>query len=334
MIPTIAISMGDYNGIGPEVILKTLDKIDLTTSTPLVLGHISVLDFYAIRSNLESSFHILDKRSMDIKKGMVNVLNISSYTQSTLAPGTISPEAGDYSMKSVESGIELCKNKTCNALVTAPISKEAIQIAGYNVPGHTEFLAKKTSAKNYMMMLVSENIRVGLATIHIPLKEVATNVTKAGILKHLEILNASLINDFNITKPRIAVLGLNPHAGDGGIIGDEEQTTIIPSLQAASSNGISVNGPFAADGFFGKKMHEEYDAILAMYHDQGLIPFKTLTFGEGVNFTAGLPIIRTSPDHGTAFDIAGKNQADKGSFESAYQLAVEMSRNQVKNSTS
>lgn len=326
MIPTIAISLGDFNGIGPEVILKALSKTDLTSSTPLIIGHRDVFEYYSVRSGLQNNFYEL-KDENSLKKGHINLLNLDLFSEVHFNPGSLSSEAGLFSMKAVEKGIDLTMNNICDALVTAPISKEAIQKAGYTVPGHTEFLAQKTSSKKYMMMLVNDHLRVGLATIHIPIKDVAGELSKISILNHLSVLNKSLIRDFSISDPSIAVLGLNPHAGDGGVIGDEELNIIKPALQQALFQNITVGGPFAADGFFGNKMYHEFDAILAMYHDQGLIPFKTLSFGQGVNFTAGLPIIRTSPDHGTAFNIAGKNQADERSFESAYKLAVTLSKN-------
>ncbi|MDX1642381.1 MAG: 4-hydroxythreonine-4-phosphate dehydrogenase PdxA, partial [Balneolaceae bacterium] len=208
-------------------------------------------------------------------------------------------------------------------------SKEAIHMAGYDVPGHTEFLAEKTGTKEVVMVLASDDLRVALATIHIPLKDVKKSLQKDKLQRYLRILYRSLNVDFGIEKPKIGVLGLNPHAGDGGVIGNEEIELITPALQELSEEGILVDGPFAADGYFGSQLYKIYDATLAMYHDQGLIPFKALTFGTGVNFTAGLPIIRTSPDHGTAFNIAGENIADEQSFQSAYQMAVMMAKNRL-----
>lgn len=328
MIPVIAISMGDYNGIGPEVILKTLSDKDLNKSTPLIIGHSGVFEYYSKQLGLSVDFHeVNEKTDIQLEKGIVNILNVKGFKEEDLQPGMFSPHAGLLSMKAVKKGIDLCMDGTCNALVTAPISKEAIREAGYNVPGHTEFLARNTGVRDYMMMLVNDNLRVGLTTIHIPLKDVPKTISTHGIVSHLKSLNYSLKEDFNISSPKIAVLGLNPHAGDGGVIGNEEVTIIKPALKEAKSQKILADGPYPADGFFGNRQFKHFDAVLAMYHDQGLIPFKTLSFGQGVNFTAGLPIIRTSPDHGTAFSIAGKNQADESSFQSAYQLAVTMSHN-------
>lgn len=321
--------MGDYNGIGPEVILKSLSAVDLNNSIPVILGHKSVLTFYAERSGISLTVQSISKVK-DLDPGRVYCLDIVPDHQMEIYPGSLSGKAGKTSMKAVEKGIALCIKQACQALVTAPISKEAIHKAGYTVPGHTEFLAEKTATNEYMMMLVSGNLRVGLATIHVPIRKVAGLLTVTGITRHLKIMHQSLQRDFGIAKPRIAVLGLNPHAGDGGVIGTEEQEIIAPALQKVSLNGFDVKGPFAADGFFGKQQQHSFDAILAMYHDQGLVPFKALTFGRGINFTAGLPIIRTSPDHGTAFDIAGLNRANEGSFTAAYNLAVQLAANRLK----
>ena len=236
-------------------------------------------------------------------------------------------------MTAVEAGINACLTGETAALVTAPISKEAITLAGYNVPGHTEFLMEKTSSDQVLMMLVSDDFRVALATIHIPVREIAAALNENLITSRLTLLHNALVNDFGISNPKIAVLGLNPHGGDGGVIGREEIELIQPVIRNMNDNGLKLRGPFAADGFFGKSLQNDFDAVFAMYHDQGLIPFKALTFGRGVNVTAGLPIIRTSPDHGTAFDIAGKNKADPGSFSSAYNLAIQLA-SQKKSKTS
>ncbi len=331
MKPIIAISMGDYNGIGPEVVLKTLSIRNNDQVTPIVLGHIDVLKFYG--EHLNSDLQLIE-HSSQIKQGLINVVNCVSDDDLILSPGNITKSAGLCSMLSVERGIDWCLQGKADALVTAPISKEAIHKAGYNFPGHTEFLAEKTETSDFMMILASENLRVGLASVHVPLTKVAPLITQKNLTRHLNVLNSSLKKDFNISEPKIAVFGLNPHAGDGGVIGTEEIDIIEPAVKHAQTNGISAQGPFAADGFFGNSMQKEFDAILAMYHDQGLIPFKALTFGSGVNFTAGLPIIRTSPDHGTAFAIAGQNKADHHSFESAYDLAIKMTLNRNKSSLS
>lgn len=323
MKPIIAISMGDFNGIGPEVALKAFKKIDLSASIPIWIGNSEIFHFY----NEQIQLKFLINEISDISKSKshrINILNIDHNFSEDVDPGTITAEGGRMAMEAVKSGIELCMLKKAAALVTAPISKEGISKAGYTFPGHTEFLAEKTDTEKVLMMLVNENLRVALVTIHIPLREVPDSISSVLIYNRLKQLNTSLKNDFGIPKPSIAVLGLNPHAGDGGVIGNEEIDLISPAIDRAINSGLMAEGPFPADGFFGSRLYEQYDAVLAMYHDQGLVPFKALSFGKGVNFTAGLPIIRTSPDHGTAYSIAGKNQADEGSFLSAYQLAVRL----------
>lgn len=323
MKPTIAISMGDFNGIGPEVVLKHLSNVDLSSSTPVLIGSETVFQFY------EKSLNIRVERdrisgTADIKEGKVNILSISDIDESDIQQSKITKKSGLTSMKAVEYGINSCLAGQTDALVTAPISKEAIHKAGYNYPGHTEFLAEKTGTELVTMILATDQLRVGLLTGHIPIKEVAGSINSNDIIYKIESLDKSLKDNFGIDHPKIAVMGLNPHAGDGGVLGTEEIEYIQPAVNEVQNKGINAEGPFPADGFFGSRKYTQYDAILAMYHDQGLIPFKALSFGKGVNFTAGLPIIRTSPDHGTGFDIAGQNKANPDSFTSAYDLAVKM----------
>ncbi|WP_138429725.1 4-hydroxythreonine-4-phosphate dehydrogenase PdxA [Fodinibius saliphilus] len=322
----IVISSGDFNGIGPEVILKTLAIQPRDSVTPIILGNADVFDFYSKRITEEVKYHQI--HSIDnIKEGHVNILECYGDESPDVNPGIFTKQSGKCAMLAVEKGIELCKSNFADALVTAPISKEAVNIAGYQIPGHTEFLAEHTNCTDFMMMLVNNGLRVGLTSVHVPLASVADEITEQNILHHLSIMDRSLKNDFNIEHPNIAVLGLNPHAGDGGIIGNEEIEIISPTIEKAYEGGINASGPHPADGFFGNRKYKEYDGILAMYHDQGLIPFKTLSFGAGVNFTAGLPIIRTSPDHGTAFDIAGAGKANSSSFTQAFELAVTLAKN-------
>lgn len=323
--------MGDPNGIGPEVTLKSLDRTDLNKSIPVWIGHEHVFEHYSDTFDIQLPTKKF-KENESPEPGSVYLLDLSENSNFEITIGKTSKEAGKLAMQAVEKGIELCLDGRTHALTTAPISKEAIHKAGYNVPGHTEFLAEKTGTDNVVMVLASENLRVALATIHIPLKDVKKSIKKEDLKTNLRILYNSLRNDFGIDQPKIGVLGLNPHAGDGGVIGTEEIELITPALDELSDEKLLVDGPFAADGYFGSQLYKIYDATLAMYHDQGLIPFKTLTFGEGVNFTAGLPIIRTSPDHGTAFDIAGKNIADMHSFQSAYLMAAMMAQNRIRKS--
>lgn len=322
----IAISIGDINGIGPEVVLKTLSEADLTDMAIVILSSSRVLDFYSDLLSLPVDYTAADDAE-DITGPGTYLLESYGKEEISLNPGELSRQTGKCSMLSVEKGVELCQKDQADALVTAPISKEAINLAGYAHPGHTDFLAEKTGTTDYMMLLVNKRLRVGLVTVHVPLKEVSGYITVASILRCIRIMHRTLVNDFRLEKPKIAVLGLNPHAGDGGIIGNEEIELIAPALQKARFNDIEVSGPYPADGFFGNRKYEDFDGVLAMYHDQGLVPFKTLSFGAGVNFTAGLPIIRTSPDHGTAFDIAGKNLADPSSFQHAFELAVSLASN-------
>lgn len=322
--------MGDLNGIGPEVTLKSLQRENLSRSIPIWIGSQKVFEFYSDKFDVQLPTKKF-KENESLEAGSVYLLDIVENSDFEITPGKTSKEAGSMAMQAVEKGIALCMNGAANALTTAPISKEAIHKAGYDVPGHTEFLAKKTGTDDVVMVLASDNLRVALATIHIPLKDVKKSIKKKKLQTNLRILYKSLHVDFGIDQPKIGVLGLNPHAGDGGVIGTEEIDLITPALDELSEENILVDGPFAADGYFGSQLYKIYDATLAMYHDQGLIPFKALSFGKGVNFTAGLPIIRTSPDHGTAFNIAGKNVADEQSFGAAYQMAVEMAKNRYKN---
>src|SRR5699024_9458759 len=312
----IVISSGDINGIGPEIIIKYLHNKELNGVTPIILSDPEVFDYYKDILDLHSSYRVIQ----DIHKAepeRVNLLKSYDAAKGDINPGTLSKKTGKYAMQAVEKGIELCNKEEADALVTAPISKEAVNLAGYHIPGHTEFLAEHTNTSQFMMMLVNDGFRVGLNSVHIPLQEVRQTITQDAIREKVELMHQSLSADFAIDEPVIAVLGLNPHAGDGGIIGTEEQEFIGPVIWELQQSSYNITGPHPADGFFGNQKYKSYDGILAMYHDQGLIPFKTLSFGNGVNYTAGLPIIRTSPDHGTAFDIAGQGKADSRSFTQA-----------------
>ena len=322
----VAISSGDFNGIGPEVILKTLQSIPLKGITPVILSDLKVVNYYAQTLNLDLHLHKADDIN-NTQQETINILECYGDENPDIQPGAFTKQSGKCAMLAVEKAVELCNNGTVDAMVTAPISKEAVNLAGYKIPGHTEFLAEHTNTDDFMMMLVHEGLRVGLATVHIPVSQVPASLDEAVVGKYISIMSKTLTRDFNISQPRIAVLGLNPHAGDGGIIGTDEIDFIIPAIEKAKRDGLSVSGPFPADGFFGNRKYEQFDGVLAMYHDQGLIPFKTIAFGGGVNFTGGLPIIRTSPDHGTAFDIAGQNKADPSSFNEAFELAVELAKN-------
>ncbi|MFN1833783.1 4-hydroxythreonine-4-phosphate dehydrogenase PdxA [Balneola sp. MJW-20] len=328
MPPIIGITIGDVNGIGPELILKTISSLDSNEQVPLIIGPVQALKKYETLVSGEWNYNIIQDVS-DIKYGKVNILDDGT-EEVVITPGIQSSDGGKIAMNSIERTIELCISRKIDAMVTSPISKEAVNLAGYEIPGHTEFLADKTDTSEVLMMLVNEGLRVALVSTHVPISAVANEITKERIIRKAQILDRSLRTDFRISEPKIAVFGLNPHAGDGGVIGEEEITIINPAMEEIKRIGINAEGPFPADGFFGQKLHEKFDAILAMYHDQGLVPFKLLSFGSGVNFTAGLPIIRTSPDHGTAFNIAGKGVADPSSFLKAFSLAVELVKNNDK----
>lgn len=329
-IPHIAISIGDFNGVGPEIILKTLAQADLYRSTPIIISPKEIIERSEKLTPTGMSYNYIS----DISEATGSVINILKLRSNGIkyTPGIQSAQSGKVAMRSIETCIQLCLDNETDAMLTSPISKEAVNLAGYDIPGHTEFLASKTKTDSVLMMLVSGNLRVALVTTHIPISEVASEITEELLETKINILANSLKNDFGISHPKIAVFGLNPHAGDGGVIGMEEIDTIRPTLNKIKEQkqDLILHGPFPADGFFGQKLHTKHDGILAMYHDQGLAPFKLLSFGSGVNFTAGLPIIRTSPDHGTAFDIAGKGIADPSSFKEAYNLAVELANKRIR----
>ena len=318
---------GNINGVGLEVILKTLsDSRILKICTPAIYASSKVVSYHKNIVGLDNfSFQQLNSAER-LKWDRVNVVNCWS-DNVNITIGKLSDISGKYAKISLEQATNDLKAGYIDALVTAPINKKAMDSANFNYPGHTEYLTDKFDVKESLMLMVNENLRVGLVTNHLALKDVAANVTKEKIIRKLKLLNKSLKVDFGIEKPMIAILGLNPHASDGGVMGDEEEQIIRPVIIEAKKKGLMVLGPFPPDGFFGSGKYQKVDGILAMYHDQGLIPFKTLSFGKGVNFTAGLPIVRTSPDHGTAFDIAGRNEADPSSFRQALFLAIDIAKN-------
>lgn len=308
--PTIAVSIGDPNGIGPEVLLKSLaDPVVRDQCHLVVVGPRAVLSFYEAQLGLRAEF---DQIECESPAGF------------RVLPGQINADSGRISMEWVALAVDLCSAGKADAMVTCPISKEAISLAGYHFPGHTEFIADRIDASDFLMMMVSDGLRVGLVTGHIPISAVSTAVTGEKIERTIGIMNRSLRRDFGIQEPKIAVLGLNPHAGDGGVLGTEDRDVILPAVIRARESGIHIVGPLPADGFFGSNTWKSADGVVAMYHDQGLIPFKALSFGSGVNFTAGLSIVRTSPDHGTAFDIAGTGVANPSSLKKAIEYAVQI----------
>lgn len=327
----IAISVGDINGIGPELILKSVQAYQYDSSLQFIIyAPKSVFQFYETLYDTNSKFTTVNGDESLPESGTI-IIDKSSL-EILPKPGEVTATAGKIALESITNAVLSVQNGKADAMVTAPISKESIQLAGSNHPGHTEFLAELTGNSKFTMMLVSNSIRVALVTSHIPLSQVSTSISRELILEKIKIVHRSLIEDFEIDNPKIAVFGLNPHAGDGGVLGMEEIDVIIPAINELNSSGIRCFGPFASDGWFGMRKYDEFDAVIAMYHDQGLAPFKALTFGKGVNFSAGLPVIRTSPDHGTAFPIAGKNQANIESMLEAIKLATILGQKKKENS--
>ncbi len=318
----VGISIGDLNGIGSEVVLKTFeDSRMLELCTPVIFANVKILSFAKKSFESTSNLHGIDTIEQMVP-GKINVLNVWREPYE-VRPGETDEQAGAYAVKSFIAATEALKNGSVDVLVTAPINKYNIQSEEFKFPGHTDYLNQQLEG-NALMLMVQDNLRVGLLTDHVPVNEVASHLTEALVKQKIETVRQALIQDFSINKPKIAVLGFNPHAGDGGVIGKEDKEILQPVIKRMFENGTLVFGPFPADGFFGSGQYEKYDAVIAAYHDQGLIPFKTLAFGKGVNYTAGLNKIRTSPDHGTAFDIAGKGIADHHSFAEAVYLAIDI----------
>jgi 4-hydroxythreonine-4-phosphate dehydrogenase len=323
----VGISHGDINGISYEVIMKTLlDPRIMEMCIPIIYGSPKVAAYHrkALNINNLSLNHVRNPKEAGPKRA--HVLNcIDDNVRVELGKST--PAAGEASFMALDRATTDLQEGLIDVLVTAPINKDNIQSDKFNFPGHTEFLARKFDSKDYLMLMVSETMKVGLITTHLPISEVANYITKETILSKLRIIAHSLQQDFAVTRPRIAVFGLNPHAGDNGLLGKEEIDMIIPAIEQAKKEGIMALGPYPADGFFGSEDYRKFDAILAMYHDQGLIPFKLSSFERGVNYTAGLPVIRTSPAHGTAYSLAGEDKASPDSFRQALFLALDIYKN-------
>lgn len=322
----IGISIGDINGVGPEIILKTFaDKRLFSQCIPIVYGSSKVLNHY--KNKLGGiDFNYVKLESAD--KAAPNKINIVNCIEDSVEinTGMVTEQGGKAAITALEKMVDDGLAGLLDAIVTAPIHKNAMKKAGFQYPGHTEFFTERFGQKQSLMTMVSNGLRVALVTNHIPVSAISEAVNAEQIKTKLKLLNQTLVKDFGITKPTIAVLGLNPHAGDGGAIGKEDETIIRPTIISAKKNGILASGPYPADGFFGSSHFSKFDGILAMYHDQGLVPFKALSFGNGVNFTAGLPVVRTSPDHGTAYDIAGKGIASASSFRNALFTAIDISK--------
>lgn len=322
--PVIGITIGDVNGIGPEVIIKALsDARMLKLCTPVIYGTTRVLAYYKKQLQIDEFNYSQIKSHENILFKKINVINCWEDVVE-IQTGAVTPEAGKCAFLALERACDDLKNGYLDALVTGPINKHNIQNEQFAFAGHTEYLTNYFGAKDSLMFLVSEDLRVGVVTGHIPLQEVSKRITGDLIIDKVKLMASSLKNDFGILKPKIAVLGLNPHAGEEGLLGQEEIDIIKPAMEKCKEDGLLVFGPFPSDGFFGTGHFKKVDGVLAMYHDQGLIPFKTLAFDSGINFTAGLPVVRTSPDHGTAYDIAGKNMADEKSMREAIFLACDI----------
>ncbi|TVQ90826.1 MAG: 4-hydroxythreonine-4-phosphate dehydrogenase PdxA [Bacteroidetes bacterium] len=323
----IGITHGDVNSISYEVILKSLqDDRVFEYFTPVLYGSSKVASYHRKALNMgETAFHVIRSagQAEDKKLNLVNVI-----TQEVKVDlGQSTDVAGKAAYLALEAAtLDLAEGRI-DAMVTGPINKQNIQSKDFNFPGHTEYLAGKFQSRDYLMLMVSQSMRIGMITGHVPLRDVPSLISEELLLQKIRIMNNTLVRDFGIRKPRIAVLGLNPHAGDKGVLGVEEETIIIPAIQKACEQGMLAFGPYPADGFFGSSTFSNFDGILAMYHDQGLIPFKSMAFQAGVNFTAGLPVVRTSPAHGTAYELAGKNQASPESFREAIYLAMDVVRN-------
>jgi 4-hydroxythreonine-4-phosphate dehydrogenase len=324
--PVIGLSSGDINGIGLELIIKILsDTRLLELFTPVIFGSGKVINFYrkAI-PDINFNYHNLKDLSHFNPK-MVNVLNCWE-EDVNITPGQLTEIGGRYAIKSLNAAVQALQEQVIDGLVTAPIHKSNVQSPEFPYTGHTPYLKAAFQVSDAVMLMTAPNLRVGLVTEHVPLKDVAQYITREIITSKVQILHESLRRDFGIEKPRIAVLGLNPHAGDEGLIGKEEETIIKPTVKDLKHHNMLVFGPYSADAFFARGQYDKFDAVLAMYHDQGLIPFKTLAIGEGVNYTAGLKGVRTSPDHGTAFDIAGKNKADASSLRASIFTCIDIIR--------
>lgn len=316
----VGISIGDLNGIGPEIVLKTFqDQRMLEFCTPVIFASHKLMTYFKREYDLRCNLNGIDTLDALAHK-KINILNVWK-EQVDINFGKENSNIGSYAIKSLKSAVSELKKKTIDVLVTAPINKSNVQSENYNFPGHTDYLNQELEGDSLMLM-ISNSLRVGLLTDHVAVKDVVKNITDKLIEKKINTIHKSLIQDFGIIKPKIAVLGINPHTGDYGVIGTEDDTVLRPALDNIRKNGKLVFGPYAADSFFGSENYKNFDAIIASYHDQGLIPFKTLTFGSGVNYTAGLNRIRTSPDHGTAYDIAGKNIANHESFKEAVFSAI------------
>ena len=329
--PIVGITQGDGNGIGYEVIIKSLaDARILESFTPVLYGSSKIFGFYRklihnLNENMDTYVIQSAKDARPKKINIVNCLPDNIFVE----PGKPTPESAKSAITALEAAVADIKGGDIDVLVTAPINKRAMVSEGFGYTGHTDYLQKEFGVEDVAMFMVSDRLKIGAVTGHIPLKNVASSLTTEAIVKKIRIMHASLKRDFGVIEPRIAVLGLNPHCGDGGLLGDEEERIILPAVKLLNDEGILAFGPYSPDGYFGAGNYEKFDATLAMYHDQGLAPFKALAFEDGVNFTAGLPIVRTSPDHGTAYEMAGRDEADPHSMMSSIYTAIDIFRKRI-----
>lgn len=329
--PVIGFTCGDVNGIGTELIIKTLgDSRILDFCTPVIFANNKLINFYRKSLPEININYSTVKETNRLNPKQINLINCWE-EEVNITPGAQNEIGGKYAALSLKAATKALKDKLIDGMVTAPIHKKNIQSATFNFTGHTPFLQDFFGAKDIVMFMVAENMRVALLTEHVAVKDINQHITKEKIINKLQLVNASLKKDFGITKPKIAVLALNPHAGDEGLIGKEEEEIIKPAIKEAKQKDVFCFGPYPADAFFARGQHEKFDAVLALYHDQGLIPFKSLAIGEGVNFTAGISAVRTSPDHGVAFDIAGKGKADESSFRQAIYTAIDIINARIEN---
>lgn len=322
----VGVTLGDMNGVGPEIIIKTFsDNRMLQLCNPVIYGSGKIFSFYRKQLDISDfNFNVISSID-DIKTKKLNLINCWQ-DEVTIEPGTPSPNAGKYAFTALQKACEDLSAGKLDVLVTGPIDKKTMQQEGFRFPGHTEYLTQQFGGKESLMMLVGDSLRVATMTGHMPLSEVPAALKPELIQSKVRIMHESLIRDFGIPKPKIAVLGLNPHSGDDGLIGSEEKDMIIPVIEEMRNKGMLIFGPYSADGFFGSSLYKKFDGVMATYHDQGLVPFKSIAFDTGVNYTAGLPVVRTSPDHGTAYDIAGKGIASEQSFRSSIYLACDIFR--------
>jgi 4-hydroxythreonine-4-phosphate dehydrogenase len=328
--PVVGITQGDGNGIGYEVIIKSLsDARILESFTPVIYGSSKIFGFYRKHiHNLDQMDTYVIQNARDAKPRKINIVNClpDSYF---VEPGRSTPESAKAAIKALECAVADIKRGDIDVMVTAPINKRAMVAEGFGNTGHTEYLQKEFGVDDVAMFMVSDRMKIGVVTGHVPLREVPGAITSEKIVRKLRLMSDSLKRDFGVVEPKIAVLGLNPHCGDGGLLGDEEERIILPAVKEANAEGILAFGPYSPDGYFGLGHYARFDATLAMYHDQGLSPFKAVAFDDGVNFTAGLPVVRTSPDHGTAYEMAGRDEADPHSMMSAIYTAIDIFRKRI-----